>query len=66
MIDTLIYVMVVFIDTTAVEQRFQKVFDEADKHFRIEMMHQASHEAALEVGKKKYRMKVLKLYRKDD
>lgn len=37
MIDTLIYIMVVLIDTTAVpENRFEKVFEEADRQFNIE------------------------------
>lgn len=70
MIDTLIYVMVVFIDTTAVENRFQQESDEADRKFRIEMLKQASEEAAKEAArntcKKTYRMKVLDIYRKKE
>lgn len=70
MIDTLIYVMVVLIDTTAVENRFEKAFQEADHQFKIEMLKQASHEAAQEAarkaGKKTYKMKILDLYRKDE
>lgn len=70
MIDTLIYVMVVFIDTTAVENRFQQEFDEADRKFRIEMLKQASEEAAKEAArktcKKTYRMQVLDIYRKKE
>lgn len=70
MIDTLIYVMVVLIDTTNVENRFEKDFQEADRQFKIEMMRQASHEAVKsaegKVGKKIYRTKVLEFYRKED
>ena len=70
MIDTLIYVMVVLIDTTAVENRFEKASQEADRQFKIEMLKQASHEAAQEAarkaGKKTYKMKILDLYRKDE
>lgn len=67
MIDTLIYVMVVLIDTTTFENRFQKAFEEADQKFKIEMMRQASHKAAQEAaGKKNSKTKILKLYRKED
>lgn len=68
MIDTLIYVMVVFIDTTKVSSnRFQDAFNEADRKFNIEMMRQASLEAVNEaVGKKTYTVKLLDLYRKED
>lgn len=68
MIDTLIYVMVVLIDTTSVENRFEKSFDEADRMFNIEMMRQASHEAAHEAAykSKTYRTKILDFYRKED
>ena len=69
MIDTLIYVMVVLMDTTAVENRFEKAFQEADRQFKIEMLKQAAHEAAQEAtrkaGKQTYTMKILDLYRKD-
>ena len=70
MIDTLIYVMVVLIDTTSVDNRFEKAFEEADRQFRIEMMRQASHEAAMSAarkgGKKTYKVKILDLYRKEE
>lgn len=71
MIDTLIYIMVVLIDTTAVpENRFEKVFEEANRQFNIEMMRQASHEAAMEAArkanKKMYSTKVLNIYRKEN
>lgn len=69
MIDTLIYVMVVFIDTTAVENRFEKAFEEADRRFCIEMLRQASHEAAQEAtkkaNKKTYQTRLLELYREE-
>lgn len=67
MIDTLIYVMVVMIDTTVVNNRFDKVFDEANRKFNIEMLKQASHEAAINAGKKNktYQIKILDLYRKE-
>lgn len=66
MIDTLVYVMVVLIDTTAVENRFEKAFQEADRQFNIEMLKQASHEAARKAGKKTYKMKILDLHCKDE
>lgn len=70
MIDTLIYVMVVLIDTASVGNRFEKAFEETDRHFRIEMMRQASHEAAMSAaqksGKKTYCTKILEFYRKED
>lgn len=67
MIDTLIYVMVVLIDTTTYDNRFQKTFEEADRRFNIELMKQASHEAALEAaGKGASKVKVLRFYRKED
>lgn len=71
MIDTLIYIMVVLIDTTAVpENRFEKVFEEANRQFNIEMMRQASYEAAMEAArkanKKMYSTKVLNIYRKEN
>lgn len=69
MLDTLIYVMVVLIDTTEIENRFKKEFEEADRQFCIEMMRQASHEAVIETAmnvKKTHRTKVLKIYRKED
>lgn len=69
MIDILIYVMVVLIDTTAVKNRFETAFQEANRQFKIEMLKQAAHEAAQEAtrkaGKKTYTMKILDLYRKD-
>ena len=62
--------MIILIDTTAVENRFEKAFEEADRQFKIEMMRQASHEAVLEAarkaGEKTYRKKVLEFYRKDN
>lgn len=71
MIDTLIYVMIVLIDTTYVPgNRFKKDFEEADRQFNIEMMRQASHEAAMEAArkanKKMYSTKVLNIYRKEN
>lgn len=72
MIDTLIYVMVVMIDTTVVNNRFDKTFDEAaDRKFEIEMLRQASreavHEAAHNVRRKNtYQIKILDLYRKEE
>lgn len=72
MIDTLIYVMVVMIDTTVVNNGFYKAFDEAaDRKFKIEMLRQASreavHEAAHNVRRKNtYQIKILDLYRKED
>lgn len=68
MIDTLICVMVVVLDTAAItNNKFDKLFDEADRQFNIVMMRQASHEAAAkaarEVGKA---YKILKIYRKKD
>lgn len=68
MIDTLIYVMVVMIDTTVVNNRFDKAFDEAaDRKFKIEMLRQASREAAHNVRRKNtYQIKILDLYRKED
>ncbi len=71
MIDTLIYVMIVLIDTTYVPgNRFKKDFEEADRQFNIEMMRQASHEAAMEAAQKSnkntHHVKVLKIYRKED
>lgn len=67
-VDTLIYVMVVLIDTTATSNRFENAFSEADRQFNIEMMKQASHEAAIEATEKtrKLRTKVLDIYRKED
>lgn len=65
MIDTLIYVMVVMIDTTVVNNRFDKAFDEAA--FKFEMLRQASREAAHNVRRKNtYQIKILDLYRKED
>ena len=68
MIDTLIYVMVVMIDTTVVNNGSDKAFDEAaDRKFNIEMLKQASHEAAHNVRRKNtYQIKILDLYRKED
>ena len=72
MIDTLIYVMVVMIDTTAVNNGFDKAFDEAaGRKFKIEMLRQASretvHEAAHNVRRKNtYQIKILDLYRKEE
>ena len=68
MIDTLIYVMIVFIDTITVENRFHEAFEEADMKFKIEMMKQASHEASREAAykSKTYRTKILDFYRKED
>ena len=67
MIDTLIYVMVVMIDTTVVNNRFDKAFDEADRKFKIEMLRQASREAVHNVRRKNtYQIKILDLYRKED
>lgn len=70
MIDTLIYVMVVLIDTTSTENRFQKAFEEADRKFTIEMLRQASKEAAMSAAGKGRRnenkVKILSIYRKDD
>lgn len=72
MIDTLIYVMVVMIDTTVVNNGFDKAFDEAaDRKFKIEMLRQASreavHEAAHNVRRKNtYQIKILDLYRKEN
>lgn len=66
LIDTLIYVMVVLIDTTATENRFEKAFQEADRKFRIEMLRQASREAAESARRKTEKTKVLKIYRKED
>lgn len=67
-VDTLIYVMVVLIDTTATSNRFENAFSEADRQFNIEMMKQASREAAIEAtGKtRKLRTKILDIYRKED
>lgn len=65
-IDTLIYVMVVLIDTTATENRFEKAFQEADRKFRIEMLRQASREAAESARWKIEKTKILKIYRKED
>ena len=71
MIDTLIYVMVVMIDTTAVNNGFDKAFEAADRKFKIEMLRQASreavHEAAHNVRRKNtYQIKILDLYRKEE
>lgn len=72
MIDTLIYVMVVMIDTTVVNNGFDMAFDEAaDRKFKIEMLRQASreavHEAAHNVRRKNtYQIKILDLYRKEE
>ena len=67
MIDTLIYMMVVMIDTTVVNNRFDKAFDEADRKFKIEMLRQASREAVHNVRRKNtYQIKILDLYRKED
>ena len=66
LIDTLIYVMVVLIDTTATENRFDKAFLEADRKFCIEMLRQASREAAESASRKTERTKVLKIYRKEE
>lgn len=66
LIDTLIYVMVVLIDTTATENRFDKAFLEADRKFRIEMLRQASREAVESASRKTEKTKVLKIYRKED
>ena len=63
MIDTLIYVMVVFIDTTVVENRFQLAAAEANRKFHIEM--KASRDAD-KSNKKVYRTKILELYRKEE
>lgn len=67
-VDTLIYVMVVLIDTTATSNRFENAFSEADRQFNIEMMKQASHEAAVEAstGIRKHKTKILDIYRKED
>lgn len=70
MIDTLIYVIVVLIDTASVGNRFEKAFEEADCRFRIEMMQNASHEAAMSAarkgGKKTHNVKILDLFRKEE
>lgn len=66
MIDTIIYVMVVLTDTTVVEKRFTDLFEEADRKFTIEMLRQASKEAAEEAAGKRKRTKILELYRKED
>lgn len=67
MIDTLVYVMIVMIDTSVVNNSFDKVFDGADRKFNIEMLKQASHEAAHNVRRKNtYQIKILDLYRKDE
>lgn len=66
LIDTLIYVMVVLIDTTATDNRFEKAFQEADRKFRIEMLRQASREAAESAKRKTEKTTVLKIYRKED
>lgn len=67
MLDTLIYVMIVLVDTTHIENRFEKEFNEADRMFRIEMLRQASHEAAKSAKEKTtYHTKLIKLYRKED
>lgn len=72
MIDTLIYVMVVMIDTTVVNNGFDKAFDEAaDRKFKIEMLRQASHETVHEAAhnvrrKNTYQIKILDLYRKEE
>lgn len=66
LIDTLIYVMVVLIDTTATENRFEKAFQEADRKFRIEMLRQASREAVESARQKTEKTKVLKIYRKEE
>jgi len=63
-VDTLIYVMVVLIDTTATSNRFENAFSEADRQFNIEMMKQASREAAY--GIRKPKTKILDIYRKED
>lgn len=68
-IDTLIYVMVVLIDTTATENQFDKAFQKADRKFRIEMLRQASREASESASRKTKKIektKVLKIYRKED
>lgn len=67
-VDTLIYVMVVLIDTTVTSNRFENEFSEADRQFNIEMMKQASREAAIEATRKtrKLRTKILNIYRKED
>lgn len=67
-VDTLIYVMVVLIDTTATSNRFENEFSEADRLFNIEMMKQASREAAIEAanGIRKPKTKILDIYRKED
>lgn len=66
LIDTLIYVMVVLIDTTATENRFDKAFQEADRKFHIEMLRQASREAAESARRKTEKTKVLKIYKKEE
>lgn len=70
MIDTLIYVMVVLVDTAIIENRYDNNFYDANRLFRIEMLKQASHEAAQEASRKvinkTYTMKILDLYRKDE
>lgn len=66
MIDTIVYVMVVLIDTTEVENRFQKLFEEADRQFRIEMMMRSSREAAQKASNKKNKIKIINIYRKED
>ena len=66
LIDTLIYVMVVLIDTTATDNRFEKAFQEADRKFRIETLRQASREAAESARQKTEKTKVLKIYRKEE
>lgn len=66
LIDTFIYVMVILIDTTATENRFDKAFQEADRKFRIEMLRQASREAAESARRKTEKTKVLKIYKKEE
>lgn len=65
MVDTIVYVMVIFIDTTVVQNRFQLAAEEATRKFHIEMMQQASRDAD-KSNKKVYRTKILELYRKEE